>query len=220
MISDTSPPTLGILGFGKLGRTLAGLADRAGLTVKAAGSAQPVRLRMMRDALLPAVQLGWADEVAATSDLVILALPLSAVHDLPVAALAGKTVIDAMNHWREVDGDRDDWVEPARSTSEMVQSVLADSRVVKAFNHIAYRDLAPRRLPEDDPHRTAIAIAGDDGPATDAVAALVRRLGFAPVVIGPLAAGRLIEPGSPAFGSALPEAGLRQLLEAAARQQP
>ncbi|MCR2764276.1 NAD(P)-binding domain-containing protein [Microbacterium sp. zg.B48] len=208
----TPRPVVGILGFGKLGMVLARSAEHAGHRVLAAASGDPIRLRMMRDALTPGVEIGWAQEVAERADIVILALPFSAYRELPATAVAGKVVVDATNHWPEVDGPRELYATAADSTSEVLQRELPASIIVKAFNHIGYHDLEPPRWPVGDPRRTAIAIAGDDRQATAAVAVLVQAMGFAPLEVGRLAGGRVLEPGSRAFGASLPERDLRRLL--------
>lgn len=214
MTTDSELPVIGVLGFGKVGTVLARLAQQAGYRVLAAASGDPVRIRMTRDALAPGVEIAWANEVAAAADILILALPLYAHGDLPVHLLDGTIVVDAANHWPEVDGPREDWVPNEASTSEFLQAQMPAARVVKAFNHIGYHDLEPRKYPVDDPRRVAVAVAGDDPDASRAVSALVQRMGFQPVDIGPLARGRMLEPGSRTFGAAVPEADLRRMLEA------
>ena len=57
-----------------------------------------------------------------------------------------------------------------------------------------------------------MAIAGDDANDVGTVADIVGKLGFTPVVLPTLHAGRVLEPGQRAFGVNLPEQSLRELL--------
>lgn len=203
-------PTLGIIGAGKLGITLASLARKTGYPVRIAGSGDPEKIRLTAEVIAPGAIALTASEVASQSDIIILALPLSRYKTLPRAALSGKLVIDAMNYWWEIDGPRDDFLDPDTASSDAVQNFLADSRVVKAFNHMGYHDLHDEA---GNPDRKAIALAGDTDEDIKHVAELITNLGFEPLPIGPLSAGKKLEPGSPAFGANLSSKELERTLK-------
>lgn len=207
-----SVKTIGIIGAGKLGITLAQLARKAGYDVLIAGSGGPEKILLSVEVLVPGARAVTAEQAAAGADLVILALPLSKFRQLPRAALAGKLVIDATNYWWEVDGARDDFLSPEQSSSQAIQEFLSESRVVKAFNHMGYHDLYDETKPAGAPGRKAIAVAGDDREDVNTVMQLIDDLGFEPLPIGDLAAGRQLEPGGKAFGANLEADALKKLL--------
>lgn len=210
--TQTQTQTIAILGAGKIGTVLAKRSLAAGHRTLIAGSGSAARIRLIVEYLAPGAEAMVSADAAAAADVVILALPLGQYDRLPVEALEDKLVIDAMNYWWETDGIRDEFTDPERSTSTIVQDFLPASRVVKAFNHMGYHDLADGPRPSGHPQRRAIAVAGDDQRAVQQVATLVDGFGFDPVVLDSLAHGLHLQPGWPAFGANESAPALRALL--------
>lgn len=212
-----TPRTVGILGAGKVGTVLARLALAAGHPVLISSSGSAERIALIVDVLAPGAEPLTTPEVIERADVVILALPLGKVGTLPAAALAGKLVIDAANHWEPVDGPLPEFTaDPAgRGTSEIVAGMLPGARVVKAFSHLGYHDLDERGAPPGAPDRVALAVAGDDPVDVATVAALIDELGFDPLPTGDLASGRSFQSHTPAFGYPLTRDELRAALGSA-----
>jgi hypothetical protein len=115
--------------------------------------------------------------------------------------LGGKVVVDAMNYWPASDGVLKAFEQDG--SSEIVARRLAGSTVVKALNPIGYHELEDRARPAGAPDRRAAGVAGDDPAAAATIAQMVDRIGYDPVRLGSLRAGRVLQPGGPVFGAVL-----------------
>ena len=111
-------------------------------------------------------------------------------------------MVDAINYWPATEGVLEAF--EYGGSSEIVARRLAGSVVVKALNHIGYHELEGRARPAGAPDRRAAGVAGDDPPAVATIAGLIDGIGYDPVRLGSLRAGRVLEPGGPVFGVVLP----------------
>jgi predicted dinucleotide-binding enzyme len=211
-MSKTDVRTIGVLGAGKVGIVLAQLARAAGYNVNIAGSQEANKIVLTISVLVPGAVAMTSEEVAKRSDLIIAAIPLGKYRELPATDLNGKIVIDAMNYWWEVDGERSDLTSPEISSSEVVQKFLNTSNVVKAFNHVGYHDLYDGTRPTGADDRKAIAIAGDTEEDIAIVSKIVNDFGFDPVYIGTLSQGKLLQPGGSVFGAHVDSKVLKHML--------
>jgi predicted dinucleotide-binding enzyme len=181
--------TIGFIGSGSIGSTLARLAIDAGYDVVLSNSRGPETLADLVADLGPKARAATAEDAAAAADLAVVTIPLKAYEAVPVAPLAGKVVIDTNNYYPQRDGEFPELDAETTTVSELLQQHLPTSHVVKAFNNIYYGELATQGEPAGTPGRRALAIAGDDADAKKTVAALIDEFGFDVVDVGPLAEG-------------------------------
>lgn len=209
--------TLGLIGAGHVGSQLARLAVRNGYSVVISNSRGPDSLTALVDELGDRARAATPAEAAAAGDPVIVAIPLSQIHELPFAELAGKIVIDTSNYYPGRGGAIGVLDDETTTVSEMLQALLPQSHVVKAFSHINAGDLTTDPEPADSPTRRALTVAGDDPAARDRVAGLINEFGFDAVDLGPLEEGWRVQRDTPAYGVRLDVVELRDALAAAKR---
>jgi len=203
---------IGLIGAGSIGSTLAKLAIEHGHDVVLSNSRGPETLAGLVSGLGGRASAATAAEAAAAGDLVVVTIPLKNYRQVPVAELAGKTVVDTNNYYPPRDGQIPELDSGATTSSELLAAHLPAARIVKAFNSIYFKDLGSRGGPAGTPDRRALPIAGDDAGAKRVVTALIEEFGFDVVDAGGLAEGRRFEPGTPAYGAVLDAAGLRAAL--------
>jgi predicted dinucleotide-binding enzyme len=192
--------TLGLIGSGNIGSTLARLAVDAGFDVVLSNSRGPATLSDLVAELGPRARAGTAEEAAAAGDWVVVTIPLKNYRQVPRTSLEGKLVIDTGNYYPQRDGQIAELDSRATTSSELLQRHLAGAHVVKAFNNIYFEHLLSLARPAGAADRSALPIAGDDEGAKAQATVLLDKLGYDVVDVGPLAEGWRIEPGTPVYG--------------------
>lgn len=179
--------TIGFIGSGSIGSTVARLAVAAGHDVVMSNSRGPETLHDLVSELGPKARAATPAEAAEAGDVVVVTVPLRAYRDVPVEPLAGKVVIDTNNYYPDRDGVFEELEDGSTTTGELLQQHLPKSRVVKGLNNIWFEHLRTLARPAGSPDRSALPIAGDDPAAKQMVAELFDSLGFDTVDAGPLA---------------------------------
>ncbi|MBN9193272.1 NADPH-dependent F420 reductase [Microbacterium sp.] len=191
--------TVGIIGAGNIGSTLAeGLVQR-GYDVVISNSRGPESLADLVARLGDRARAATAQEAAEAGDWAIVTVPLKAVDRIPVEPLAGKIVLDTNNYYWERDGHIAALDEKQTTTSQLLQDHLPGSKVAKAFNHIMSGQILTDGAPAGTAERRALATASDFDDAAAFVTSLYDEFGFDTVNIGPLAESWRVERDQPAY---------------------
>ncbi|GAA1824663.1 NADPH-dependent F420 reductase [Actinomadura chokoriensis] len=193
--------TVGFIGSGHIGSTIARLAIEAGHQVVLSNSRGPGTLAGTLAELGPRASAATSAEAAAAGDIVVVSVPVNAFPDLPAAPLAGKTVIDTCNYGPERDGHIPELDSGSLTSSELLLRYIPDASVVKAFNNIFYKHLLSLARPAKAADRSSLPIAGDSVPAKAAVTEFIASIGYGVVDAGPLADGWRQATGTPVWGT-------------------
>jgi len=195
---------IGVIGSGRIGGTLGTIWLKAGHEVMFSS------LDLEHDKALAAelggkARAGTPKEAAAFGEVLLLAVPYSAVpqvgRDL-AALIKGKALIDACNPFVRRDGEIAAWARE-KGAGFASAELLPGARIVRAFNAVGYARLPD--IAESQGTRPGMPMAGDDAQAIALASRLVRDAGFEPVVVGGLAMGRHLIPGTPLAGVQSPE---------------
>jgi predicted dinucleotide-binding enzyme len=193
--------TIGLIGAGHIGSTVAKLAVDAGYDVVLSNSRGPETLSDLVSQLGDRARAATAEEAAEAGDVVVVTIPLKSYREVPVEPLRGKVVIDTNNYYPQRDGEIPELEDESTTTSELLQAHLPESFVVKAFNNIYFQHLLGLARPAGSEDRSALAVAGDDDAAKKAVADLLDDLGYDTVDAGPLAEGWRFQRDTAAYGT-------------------
>jgi 8-hydroxy-5-deazaflavin:NADPH oxidoreductase len=192
---------IGIIGAGSIGGTLTRRFTALGHDVAVANSRGPASLEPL--ARQTGARASSVQEAVRSADVVILAVPLKAVAELPTDLFSGHVVVDANNYYPPRDGRIDELDGPRSASSPWVARHFRGARVVKAFNTIYFSHLEEHAAGNGSAGRRALPVAADDPAAKQQVMGLVDELGFDPLDAGSLAESWRQQPGTPVYNTRL-----------------
>lgn len=194
--------TIGIIGAGALGSSVARALAKVGIEAILANSRGPETLADLVKDIGPSVKAGTLAEAAA-ADIVLVALrwedAARVLTSLP--AWNGRIVIDGTNpvaFLPEGSPERNDPTNPLAAygikaldlggtpSTDIIAGFLPGARVVKAFNHLDVTVLAE---PAVNGGQRVLFYSGDDASAKTEVRTLLEKMGFFPVDLGTQAVG-------------------------------
>ena len=191
--------TIGFVGSGEIGSTLARLSVAAGHNVVMSNSRGPETLTGLVAELGEHARAATAAEAAQAGDLVVISVPFHLYDRLDPQALAGKIVIDTMNYYPHRDNRVDALDRGELTSSELIQRHLHRSTLVKALHNLDYVRLFTAARPAGSPERSALPVSGDDPTAKTDVIRYMDAIGYDALDVGTLADSWRQEPGSPSY---------------------
>ena len=211
--ANLSKMKIATIGAGREGGALGTLFAKLGHPVMFS-SRHPEELKALVAAAGPTASAGTTAEAVAFGEVIFLVVPYPAVEQIGKdfgPALAKKLLIlDASNPIPGRDGQEIVTQVAAQGGPGLVtQKLLPGSKIVRAFNAISYATLEQNAHRPGEP--VGVPIAGDDSNAIALATRLIKEIGFEPVLVGGLAMGKYLVPGTPLAGEHTP-AEIRQIV--------
>ena len=154
--------TLGLIGSGMIGSTVARLAVGAGHDVVLSNSRGPETLQELVSELGPRASAATRAEAAAAGDIVLVSIPIKAYPALSDVTVDRKVVLDTGNYYPQRDGEIPELATKTLTESEYLVRFLPGAEVVKVFNNIFYKHLWNLARPAGAADRTALPVVGDE----------------------------------------------------------
>ena len=185
---------IGILGSGLMGAKLGTIFARAGHEVTFSYARSAGKLDQLAREAGGHARAGTPAEAASGADALLLAVHWNRVPDVLRQAgdLAGKVVLTCslpMN-----DSDTELVVAHTSSGAEALARLAPGARVVSAFGSVPSEVLFGVFAAKGRGTPPSLLYCGDDAPAREVAATLIRDAGFDPVDAGGLRSARFIEP--------------------------
>lgn len=203
--------TIGVIGAGSMGGPVGQLWADAGHRI-VYSSRNPSELMDLVESAAPRASAGFADASAYFGDVVLLAVPSSAIPQIGRDfghLMEGKVVIDLGNPRADRDGEiANEWLE--MGTGLATAQHFPEARVVKAFNTLAAGMLEEAHRPGE---LIGVPVAGDDEEARQIVATLVRDAGFEPVIVGDLERAEDFDRGTPVWVTGMTADEIRETMD-------
>jgi predicted dinucleotide-binding enzyme len=203
--AQTGKMKIGIIGSGRVGGAVGGAWVKAGHEVMFS-SLDLEADKKLAASLGGGAKAGTPRDAAAFGTVLLISVPYKALPSVGkdlADLIKGKIVIDTSNPIVARDGDM---AVAAREKGAGLASMefLPGARIVRAFNAIGYARMA--EAPNNKGERVGMPIAGDDQNAISVASALIRDVGYEPVLVGSLATmGKYLIPGTPLGGERSPD---------------
>lgn len=174
-----------IIGFGKIGQTLAEAFARKGISVSVATTRDPQSFASAAAAIGPGIIPTTLAE-AVKADNIFLAVRFQSHPDVAKALpdWRGKIIVDVTNAYGVSTAEL-----AGRPSAKVVAEAFVGGRVVKGFNHLVAAVLA--QDPAAHGGRRVVFLASDEEGAVAEIGSLAEELGFAPINLGGLSEGGL-----------------------------
>jgi predicted dinucleotide-binding enzyme len=200
------------IGAGREGGAIGTLFAKHGHPVMFS-SRDPDQLKDLVASAGPNARAGTVADAVAFGDVILLVVPYTAIEeigrDFGKALAAKPLIIDVSNPVAKRDGDAIvKWAANQGGPGLATAKLLPGAHIVRAFNAIGSGALAGDSSRSGEP--IGVAIAGDDPNAVALATRLIKETGFEPVLVGGLAKGKYLVPGTPLAGEHTP-AELRQI---------
>lgn len=190
--------TIGIVGSGRVGGAIGAVWVKAGHEVMFS-SRNIEHDKALAVRLGGNARAGTPREAAAFGEVVMISVPYRSLPEVGkdlADLIKGKVVIDTCNPFVGRDGEIATW---AREKGAGLASaeLLPGARLVRAFNAVGAARMGSAH---EQPGRIGMPIAGDDAQAIALASRLIRDIGYEPVLIGGLAMGKHLMPGTALAG--------------------
>lgn len=176
---------IAFIGYGNVGAPLADHLQRLGHQVTLAASdasSEGVNKARARNASL---EVAPTSQAVRAADVVFLATPFQANEAVLKAlgdALSGKFLVDCTN---PVGPGLTHGLKNVQSGSELVQALVPEARVVKAFTIYGFENLEDNAYPAYNV-KPVMMYCGNDASAKETVGGLIAELGWEPLDVGGL----------------------------------
>jgi len=206
-VAQGAKPKIATIGAGREGGALGSLFAKDGFQVMFS-SRNPDQLKDLVASAGANAKAGTVADAVAFGDVVLLVVPYTAVEQIGKdygKDLAAKPLLmDVSNPIPRRDGEEfvkkiNDEGGAGLATARMIPG----AKIVRAFNAIGYGQLAKEAHRSGEP--LGVPIAGDDKGAIDLASSLIKQIGFEPVLVGGLAKGKYLVPGTPLGGMHTPD---------------
>jgi 8-hydroxy-5-deazaflavin:NADPH oxidoreductase len=190
-------PSIGILGSGDVGLTLANGFLKHGYKV-ALGTNTPSKVDLLREKTDGKAAVGSFEQTAKFGDMLVLAVKgsgaLEAVRSAGIANLHGKVILDTTNPIADappVHGVLSYTTSLGESLMEQLQAIVPGARFVKAFSSVGSALMVNPNLRGGTP---SMFICGNDETAKAEVRSILTTFGWETEDMGGAEAARAIEP--------------------------